>query len=312
MPRPRRLYPQELVKIAQAQASPPRVSSSSAPSVTIVILTLDRLHLTRRCIESIYANSEYPFTLLIHDDGSEPATLAYLNELQRQYNNVRLDAPTKRVGWAIARNLAFANVKTDYILSLDNDMICHAGFLRETMACAAQHTADFVSPLRLDVNGSVWAFAPELIRTENDTVLEIARWFHDLPLELVQTFFASSNVMTNFISGGAGLFSRAAFQACRGFDEGYTADFEDLDFSLKLVERGYAVWSSPRAVLMHDDEWLPHTEADVEYARARYDAEKIARSAAHLASRWSVDGLPPKLRASFAKRLERKLDGARR
>src|SRR5581483_1416181 len=126
MPRPRHLYPQELAKIAQAN-SQPRVARPAVPSVTIVVLTLDRLHLTRRCIESIYAHSDYPFALLIHDDGSQPETLAYLQELQATYANVQLDIPPTHTGHIIARNRAFAQVQTDYILSLDNDMICHRG-----------------------------------------------------------------------------------------------------------------------------------------------------------------------------------------
>ena len=311
MPRPRHLYPQELAKIAHAQARA-HPAQSAAPSVTIVILTLDRLHLTRRCIESIYANTDYPFTLLLHDDGSEPATLAYLAELQATRENVRLDEPTTRVGWAVARNRAFANVTTDYVLSLDNDMICHPGWLRETMNCAMRHSADFVSPLRLDANGLVWAFAPELIRTEKERVLEIARWFHALPLEMVQSFFATTELPTNFIAGGAGLFSRAAFDACGGFDEGYVAGFEDLDFCLKLVEHGYTIWATPRAVLTHDDEWLPQTDADVQYARARYDAQQLRLSAEHFAARWGVDVFPPKYVQSMQERFERKLHAPRR
>jgi GT2 family glycosyltransferase len=190
-------------------------------------------------------------------------------------------------------------------------MICHSGWLRETMACAMRHTADFVAPLRLDPNGSVWAFAPELVRTESETVLEIARWFHDLPPATVQSIFGENDIVTNFISGGAGLFSRAAFQACGGFDEGYLAGFEDMDLSLKLAACGYTVWATTRAVLTHDDEWLPQTPADVEYARARYDKDLLRAAADRFQARWGVQVLPTKYVQSFQERLERKLANGR-
>jgi len=311
MSRIRHLYPEEFAKIVQAQQpslTPHILALSSEASVTIVVLTLDRLHLTRRCIESIYANSDYPFELLIHDNGSQPEMLAYLRHVQTAHDNVQLIHQPAHIGIAAARNLTFAHVKTDYIFSLDNDVVCHPGWLRETMACAARHSAAFVAPLRLDMHGHVWAFAPELIRTENGTVLEIARWFHDLTLERVQSLFSAADVSTNFISGGAGLFARDPFQACGGFDERYYFGFEDMDFSLKLAERGYKVWATPCAVLTHDDEWLPQTDADVQYARARYDAPSLQLAAERFQSRWGINVLPTKYVESFQQRLERKIE----
>lgn len=312
MIRTRRLYPQELEKIARAGSRPlgcsetPRVSNIQ-PSVTIVLLSLDRLHLTSRCIESIYAHSEYPFELLIHDDGSQPGTLAYLRELCSAHDNVTLIEQTTPLGCAVARNRAFSLVKTDYIASLDNDMVCQPGWLRETMGCAVRHRAAFVAPLRLDPGGKVWAFAPELIYMENNTVLEIARWFHDLPPAQVQSFFGDKDITTNFVAGGAGLFSHRAFLDCAGFDEGYEGGFEDLDFGLKLTERGYTVWATTRAMLTHDDEWMPETEADVRYARERYEMDRLRRAAARFRGRWGVDVLPAKYVSSLEQRLERKL-----
>jgi GT2 family glycosyltransferase len=247
--------------------------------------------------------------LLIHDDGSQAETLAFLHELERTHANVRLDLPTPRLGCAVARNLAFAQVESDYIFSLDNDMLCHPGWLRETMACAVRHNAAFVAPLRLDTVGQVWAFAPELVRTENDTVLEIARWFHDLPLEMVQSYFGNADLTTNFISGGAGLYARSAFRECGGFED-YRVGFEDLDFSLKLAARGYRVWATAAAALTHDDAWLPQTPADVQYARARNDPVALRRAADQFRARWGLEVLPAKYVVSFEQRLQEKLRNA--
>ncbi len=306
----RRLHPQELLKIAQArqQAGPfPLPAKADWPTVTVVLLSLDRLHLTQRCIESLYAASDYPFHLLIHDDGSQAETLAYLRDLRAARDNVALSQLPARLGLAAARNLTLAQATTDYVFFLDNDMICHPGWLRATMACAVRRRADFVAPLRLNPDGNVWAHAAELVRTEGETVLEIACWFHDLPLETVQTLFGENDARTNFIAGGAGLFSRRAFAACGGFDENYQIGFEDMDFSLKLAERGYCVWATAQAVLTHDDDWLPQTDADVTYARARYDLAAISSGAERFRSVWGVEVLPEKYIQSFQQRLGRKL-----
>ena len=170
-----------------------------------------------------------------------------------------------------------------------------------------RHDAKFVQPLRVDPDGRVWSFAPELVRTGEGAVLELARWFHDLPLPTVQSWFAASDVETNLVCGGAGLFSREAFRDCGGFREDYRFGFEDFDFCLTMAERGHRAWATSRAVLTHDDLWQPQTDADVLYARRRYDMDVLRRAAALFKERWGVEVLPDKYVDSLRRRLSSKL-----
>jgi GT2 family glycosyltransferase len=306
--RVRPLHPHELALLRNRTAAPEPRAAPRQPQVTVVLLSLDRLHLTRRCVESLFATADYPFALLIHDDGSEPATLDYLRGLRAARDNVELYESPTRLGCAAARNRCFAQATSEYVFSLDNDIVCHAGWLREAMACAVAHDAAFVAPLRLEPDGRVWSFAPGLVRSDAaEPVLEIARWFHDLPLAIVQGWFAPGAVTTNFVSGGAGLFAREAFHDCGGFPDAYEVGFEDIDFSLQLAERGYRVWATAQSVLTHDDAWQPQSEADVRYARRRYDLDLLRAGAASFKQRWGVEVLPEKYVDSFRRRLSRKL-----
>jgi GT2 family glycosyltransferase len=308
MPRPRPLHAQEMVLLSRrADSSVIPSPANRQPTVTVVLLSLDRLQLTRRCIESMYSHADYPFALFIHDDGSQPETVEYLRALRAVHSNVELFESPVRLGCAAARNRAFARVDTDYVFSLDNDIVCQPGWLREAMACAVRHDAAFVAPLRLEPDGTVWSFAPALVRTRDGTVLEIARWFHDLPPETVQAWFAHADVATNFISGGAGLYARAAFRDCGGFAEGYGVGFEDLDFGLQMAARGYCAWATAHAVLIHDDRWQPTSAADRRYAERRYDLDVLRAAAALFKQRWGVEVLPDKYIDSFQRRLSSKL-----
>ena len=226
--------------------------------MTVVLLSLDRLHLTRRCVESIYAHADYPFELFIHDDGSQPETVDYLRSLRAAHGNVELFESPVRLGCAVARNRAFERIATEYVFSLDNDIVCHPGWLREAMTCAVRHDAAFVSPLRLEPDGRVWSFAPELVRTAS----RLASWrspagFTTCRWRRCRAGSRHADVATNFVCGGAGLFSRAAFRDCGGFTEDYHVGFEDMDFCLQMAARGYRVWATARAVLTHDDQWQP-------------------------------------------------------
>jgi GT2 family glycosyltransferase len=215
-PRGRHLHPQELVKIAQAQSPPASepLGRGDEPAVTVVVLSLDRLHLTQKCLESLYAQRDCPFRLLVFDNGSQPETLAYLRALEAAYKNARVVYSGINAGVAVGRNRAFAAVGTPFIFSLDNDIVLHPGCLREAMACAARRRAGFVAPLRLNPNGTVWAFGAELVRAENGKVLEIARWFHDLLPSTLQSLLRGADLTSNLIAGGAALLSREAFGAC--------------------------------------------------------------------------------------------------
>jgi GT2 family glycosyltransferase len=307
----RRLYPQELLKIAQAEPSPGAIDlgeQETRPSVTIVVLSLDRVQLTRRCVESIYAHSDYPFELLIWDNGSQPETLAYLQELEGAHDNLTVVYHPANLGPAGGRNRAFAMAGSDYVYSLDNDIICHSGWLSGTMACAQRHNAAFVAPMRLDVEGQVWALGAELVRSPDNTVLEIARWFHDLPVAAVQQLLRARDLRTNFISGGAGLYAVGAFQTCQGFKESFEVGFEDIEFSVQLAALGYEVWATPQAMVTHDDEWQPQTQADLDYVHTRYDMATLKRDAGRFKALWGVEVLPPKYVRAFEARRQKKLE----
>ena len=305
----RRLYPQELLKVSQAVPPIKEAGSSDSlpePSVTIVVLSLERIHLTQHTITSIYSNTDYPFNVLVFDNGSSPATISELQNLAADYDTLQVYYNSTNLGAAGGRNQAFSMVNSEYVVSFDNDILCHPGWLRETMKCAVMYQSSFVAPLRLDVSGKVWSHGSELIYTSNGEVIEIARWFHDLPLDYVQSLFAKKSFPTNLLSGGAGLFNVEAFTSCGGFDPAFE-HFEDIDFSLRLTRKGYSVWTTPEAQLTHDDEWIPNSKLDIDYARAHYDPSKLNRAAARFKLIWGVDVFPQKYEQAFRDRLNSKL-----
>lgn len=307
--RPRRLYTQELTKVSQA-VPPGEINLSKdpmpEPGVTIILLSLERIHLTRSTLESIYKNTEYPFQVLVFDNGSRPQVLSELQNLPAEYDNLRVYYNPSNLGASEGRNRAFEMVGTEYVVSLDNDILCSPGWLKETMRTAILHEASFVAPMRLDVRGNVWSHAAELIYTDNGEVLEIARWFHDLPPGYVRSLFYGKSIPTNFLPGGAGLYKASAFTNCGGFDPALS-HFEDLDFSLRITEEGYKIWASQDAMLTHDDEWMPVSGPDRDYARAHYDPGKLKKAAVYFKSKWGVEVFPEKYEIAFRSRLSSKL-----
>jgi GT2 family glycosyltransferase len=307
----RRLYPQELLKISQAV--PPINPAVSAcelveARVTIVVLSCERFHLTRRTTTSIYENTEYPFRLLIFDNGSSSSTVAALKELKTRYPTLEVCCNPTNLGASGGRNAAFSRVDTEYVISLDNDIICHPGWLSNLMKCAIQYDASFIEPMRLDHSGLVWSHGAELSYSNQGKDVELRRWFHDLPCTYVQSLFEGRELPSNYLSGGAGLFRLDEFFQCGGFDPVLDA-FEDLEFCFRMHAQGFAVWTCASSTLTHDDKWLPDSPNDVRYAQDHYDIQKLQLSAKRIREKWGVNVFPPKYVEAYQRRLASKLKG---
>lgn len=310
MTKNRRLYPQEMAKIIQAQKG---AGASTFPpkqdiSVTIGIVSFNRWRLTKRCLDSVYADQEYPFQVLIIDSVSEPETITFLKEAEKIYPNLRVIYNSHDYGLSAARNQIVEESDSDAVFFLDNDIICQKGWLKESVKVATNNDAAFVASMRLEVDGTVWGLGTDLSRTEDDSVIEILRWFHGFPFEEIVRMMDGGECTGNFLSGGAGMIRTIDFRKLGGFDEAFFLGFGDLDFSLRLTEAGYEVWSAHLSRLTHDDQWRPQSETEEAYVHNRFNMDRLQKQAAYFRSRWGADPLPAKYVDSIEQRVKGKLN----
>lgn len=114
--------------------------------VTIVVVPRERFSCTRESLESIYENTQMPFNL-VYVDGNSPKTIrAYLQEkaAEKNFKIIRTDyylTPNE------ARNLGLAEVKTKYLVFMDNDVVVTPGWLTQLFQCAEETDAAVVGPL---------------------------------------------------------------------------------------------------------------------------------------------------------------------
>lgn len=114
--------------------------------VTLLVVPRERFGMTRRSLESIYANTDTPFTLIYVDGGSPPATRRYL-AAQAQARGFRLLRTDAYLAPNEARNLGIAHVTTPYLVFLDNDVLVTRGWLEALLRCAKETGASVVGPL---------------------------------------------------------------------------------------------------------------------------------------------------------------------
>src|SRR5260221_9141828 len=114
--------------------------------VTLVVPPRDRFSAARRSLESIYRNTEGPFELVYVDGNSPPHVSRYLQrEAQRRhFTLIRKDqflSPNQ------ARNIGLKNVRTKYVVFVDNDVEVEPGWLTHLLGCAEETGAWAVAPL---------------------------------------------------------------------------------------------------------------------------------------------------------------------
>ncbi len=111
-------------------------------SCDIIIPVWNQLEATKACIESIFGNTDYPYRLILVDNGSEKETKIYLESLKDVGRGtwdvgrgirpeVVLIRNEKNLGFVKAVNQGIAASRSPYLCIMNNDTIATNGWLTE-------------------------------------------------------------------------------------------------------------------------------------------------------------------------------------
>jgi GT2 family glycosyltransferase len=104
-----------------------------------MMVTYNRLELTKRMLESFFKNTDTEYRLIIVDNGSTDGTVDFLQQLKTESphcQGIHLHFFEKNMGIAIGRNqgLLMADKFEDkWFSTLDNDVELHSGWLTECL-----------------------------------------------------------------------------------------------------------------------------------------------------------------------------------
>jgi glycosyltransferase involved in cell wall biosynthesis len=100
----------------------------------IVICAYNLIHATKKCIESVVANTKFPYKLILVDDGSSNNCSTYMKSIKGA-NYIRID---KNSGVPKSRNramrVAARDEEVEYICLLDNDTEVYDGWLTKLIS----------------------------------------------------------------------------------------------------------------------------------------------------------------------------------
>jgi GT2 family glycosyltransferase len=251
------------------------------PLVSVIIPTRDRLDLLSRCLETLRNASAGgpPCEWLVIDNGSrEPATLAYLADLEQQ--GVRLLRRPGPFNYAALNNEAAALARGDLLAFLNNDVEApEPGWLAELAAQALRPGIGAVGARLLYPDGSIQHAGVVLgiggVAGHAHKYLSADAPGYELRLRLVHNVSA--------VTGAALVIRRDLFNEVGGFDaELFAVNYNDVDLCLRLMRAGYRNLYCPDAVLIHHES----RSRGVPTAGPAYDQWQCERSA--MLRRWGA------------------------
>ncbi|MDH3974406.1 MAG: glycosyltransferase family 2 protein [Deltaproteobacteria bacterium] len=103
----------------------------------IVLPVWNQLEMTKECLKSVLDNTDYPYRLIIVDNGSDSNTAAYLQTFSEENNDiVMLLRNDVNVGYIKATNRGMKESRGKHVCLLSNDTVVYPGWLSQMIAVA--------------------------------------------------------------------------------------------------------------------------------------------------------------------------------
>jgi O-antigen biosynthesis protein len=249
------------------------------PRVSLLVPTRDGYTHLSRCVDSIERLTRYPnLELIVLDNQSrDPTTLAYFAELQAtgKARVVKYDHP---FNYSAINNFGARHASGDVLLLLNDDV----------EVTAADWIEDMLSYLCRDGVGAVGAklLYPDRRVQHAGVILGIggvAGHGHKYAPEQDYGYFGRLVLpqALSAVTGACLMVRRDVFDALGGLDErNLSVAFNDVDFCLRLRERGWRCVWTPYARLIHHES-LSRGYEDTPEKKARF-----AREVGYMMRRW--------------------------
>jgi len=229
------------------------------PDVLIGIPTLNGPDRLRRCLKAIRINTprSAAFKVLVVDDCSTPENLQRNKDVIHEFG-VEMITHLERFGVARGWNDLVRHTKAPWVILMNDDVEVVPDWYEA-----------LVFSLKLNPDaGMIGLTAYQGVNSSNFTPPPI-RSYNEAKMQRGLGMFSS----TGFLFG----FDRKKFDAIDGFDDGYFLFYEELDFGVRLMRRGWRSYMLSYPVIIHqggattsDTRNVPDVKGVMEESAARF------------------------------------------
>lgn len=206
--------------------------------ISIIIPAFNQLDYCRQCVESLQANTDRSYELILVDNGSTDGVSEYFDTIE----NARVLHSEKNLGFAGAVNLGMDHAGDGHILLLNSDTVLPRGWLvRLERGLLSDDSIGMVGPR------SNYAATQYIDELDMDSPSECDAYAQ----ERARTH-AGQLTATYRLTGFCLLIRDSVFKEVGNFDESYRVGcFEDFDYCLRVNQAGYKIRIVENAFVFH-------------------------------------------------------------
>lgn len=258
-----------------------RVDLRTWPRVSAIVPTRDHVSVLKTCVEGLLERTDYPDIELIiaNNDSAEPETIAYFDRLKSDPRVRILDCPGA-FNFSAINNAAVRTSTGEIVLLLNNDIeMIDRGWLKEMVKHAVRPEVGAVGAKLL---------YPDNTLQHGGVVLGmngVAGHLHvGVPADS-PGYFGWLKIAHDVSATTAACLAlrRSVYDEVGGLDEvNLKVAFNDVDFCLKITEKGYRIIWTPEATLYHwesksrgndlSSQHFTRFQGEVAYMRQRWGA----------------------------------------
>ena len=274
------------------------VESPSKPRVTIVVSPRERFGMARRSLESIYAASDIPFEL-VYIDGRSPKHLSDWLKVTAPAKGFKVIHLDRFVTPNEARNMGAAAAKTEFIVFIDNDVICADGWLSALVKAADETGADVVAPLVCEgvplhsrIHQATGTFTNDkaafFAAPKGQRELLDVMTHHKIQLDQVRDQLHREE--TDTCEFHCVMVRRSLLDKTGPFDEDLHATKEHIDFCMSVLKLGGKLIFEPKSVVTYvfPSSANPMTRDDLPYFLLRWSPQWQLRDLDYLQKKWGL------------------------
>ena len=219
------------------------------PKVSIIIPTRNLAKILRKCLESVYEKTTYQnFEVIVVDNGSTEEDIFLLfDEYKKRHSNFKVVDADFEFNYAKINNLAVKEAKGDYILLLNNDVeVITPDWIEILLGYAEQE--------------HIGAVGAKLIYSDNTVqhggvILGLgvaSHAFVDVPRDAI-VWGGRLSVPYNYsaVTAACLMVKKVKWDEVGGLEENLKVAYNDVDFCLKLLNKGYYNVFVPMVELYH-------------------------------------------------------------
>ncbi len=254
-----------------------RYSIEGNPKISIVIANKDHASDLKRCISSIIEKSTYENyeIIVVENNSTTQEIFDYYKELDEaeQVKVVTYKAPSENTGfnYSAVNNFGVSHATGDYILLLNNDtQVITVNWMEELLMYAQREDVGAVGGKLYYENKTIQHAGVVLALGAHRTAGHSHYGQHRENLGYMGRLCYTQNVSA--VTGACLLVKKRLFEEAGGLDEGFAISLNDVDFCLKLREKGLLNVFTPFAELYHYESVSRGLDNEGEKAK-RYNQE---------------------------------------